>query len=198
MHEFLTWVKDWLGLLGPIFAGIGITWKYFLKQKWEEFKVAHENLKKLVIFIPTIERIDYELKPNGGSSVKDAINRIESKINLQDQKVLALIKSMPYGTFISDSDGNWTDVNLTLCRITGRTESELEGRDWLNWIDEKHKSGVILEWERAIKNKMVFDVEVNYSNPTGEYIPLRFSGNQLKNEKDELVGYFGTVYEIVN
>ena len=198
MHEFLTWVKDWLGLLGPIFAGIGITWKYFLKQKWEEFKVAHENLKKLVIFIPTIERIDYELKPNGGSSVKDAINRIESKINLQDQKVLALIKSMPYGTFISDSDGNWTDVNLTLCRITGRTESELEGRDWLNWIDEKHKSGVILEWERAIKNKMVFDVEVNYSNPNGEYIPLRFSGNQLKNEKDELVGYFGTVYEIVN
>lgn len=198
MHEFLTWVKDWLGLLGPIFAGIGITWKYFLKQKWEEFKVAHENLKKLVIFIPTIERIDYELKPNGGSSVKDAINRIESKINLQDQKVLALIKSMPYGTFISDSDGNWTDVNLTLCRITGRTESELEGRDWLNWIDEKHKLGVILEWERAIKNKMVFDVEVNYSNPNGEYIPLRFSGNQLKNEKDELVGYFGTVYEIVN
>lgn len=196
MHETLTVLGDWLKLFGPVFAGIGLIWKYFLKKKYDEFKTAHQNLQKLVEYIPKIEKIDFELKPNGGASIRDAINRIESSIKLQDKKLLTLFQSMPFGTFISDKHGSWTDVNLMLCRITERTELELIGKNWTRWIIDEDRMQLIAEWEGSIKNETMFDFETNYITPTEDLKAIRISASQLKNDKNELIGYFGTVYEL--
>ncbi len=196
MEILLKALGEWLKLLAPVTGGLGLLWKFWLKAKWDEIKLAHKNLQTIVDLKPKIDRIELELKPNGGSSIHDAINRIESKVGLQDQKLLALLKSMPYGTFITDSLGNWIDVNLTLCRITERTESELKGNDWMNWIHEDDKEDVMAEWERAVKNKMVFNMNMIYTTPTGQEISIQIHGNQLKSEKGDLIGYFGTVYNV--
>lgn len=196
MHETLTVLGDWLKLFGPIFGGIGLLWKYFLKKKYDEFKSAHQNLQKLVEYIPKIEKIDFELKPNGGASIRDAINRIESAINLQDKKLMTLFQSMPFGTFVTDNHGNWTDVNMMLCRITERTEAELKGKNWTRWIVDEDRTQLIAEWEGSVKNEMMFDFETNYITPSEDLKSIRISASQLKNDKNELIGYFGTMYEL--
>lgn len=196
MHEMLTTLGDWVKLFGPIFAGLGLLWKYFLKKKYDEFKLAHQNLQKIIEYIPKIERIEFELKPNGGSSVKDAINRIESAIKLQDKKLLTFFQSMPFGTFIADKSGNWTDVNLMLCRITERHESELKGKNWLRWVIEDDRVDILTEWETTVRNETMFDFETSYLTPTEDLKSIRISASQLKNDNNELIGYFGTVYEL--
>lgn len=196
LYKILTDLGDWVKLFGPVFAFFGLTWRYFLKKKYEEFKVDLQNLQKLTEYIPKIERIDFELKPNGGSSIRDAINRIESLVTVQDKKLLSLFQSMPFGTFITDEFGNWTQVNLMLCRISERTETELKGRNWMRCIEESDRANVILEWERSIKNEMIFDMETNYITPTEDLKAIRISASQIYNHKNQLVGYFGTVYEL--
>lgn len=197
MHKFLTDLGDWVKLFGPIFAGIGILWKYFLKKKYDELIQVHKNLEKLVDYIPKIDKIESELSTNGGSSIKDAINRIESLVTLQDKKLLSLFQSMPFGTFITDAQGNWTYVNLMLCRISERSETELKGKNWYRWIVENDRNDVILEWERSIKNQMIFDCETQYLTPTEDLKHIRISASQIYDHKNELVGYFGTVYELI-
>jgi hypothetical protein len=58
--------------LGVILPLLGTIWGFFRKMD------------------KRITRMEMEYKPNGGSSLRDAINRIESKINNVDVKVARL------------------------------------------------------------------------------------------------------------
>ncbi len=197
LYIFFKSIDQWVAVLGPVGAALGLLWKYYLKSRFLEIKNAHNNLHILVSYLPKIEAIEAELKPNGGSSVRDAINRIEAKLTLQDQKLFALMKVMSHGIFITDVNGNWVDVNLTLCRITNRTESELKEKEWLTWIADSDRINVDNQWNLCVKNKMSCDVEFDVILPDDTIKSLRIITHPLKNDKGEATGFFGTVYEIV-
>jgi hypothetical protein len=59
-------------LIGVVLPLLGAIWGFFRKMDVR------------------ITRMEMEYKPNGGSSLRDAINRIESKINNVDVKVARL------------------------------------------------------------------------------------------------------------
>ena len=59
-------------LIGVILPVLGGVWSFFRKME------------------KRITRMELEYKPNGGSSLRDAINRIENKINNVDVKVARL------------------------------------------------------------------------------------------------------------
>lgn len=194
IKAILEGLKDWLSLLGPISAGLVILWKYFLKKKYDQFTEAHKNLAKVVEYLPKIERIEMELKPNGGSSIRDAINRIERKVVFHDQRQLAMIKSLPFGTWLSDENGKCIDLNRTLCMITGRTESQIKGDNWSNWILEKDE--VLEEWNRCVTHAMDFDMEYTFIHPNKQQQRVHGIAYQLRDEKGTLIGFLGTLEAI--
>lgn len=194
MITILEKLGEFLKLFAPITGGVGLLWKYFLKKKYEEFKIAHNNLTKIVEYIPTIENIHAELKPNGGSSIRDAINRIERNLTLQDQKVSALVKSLPMGTWMFDANGKCIDVNIQLCRMVDRTESELLGDNWINQILEKEE--VRDEWHRAVEGIMDFNMTYTFVLPDKTTKRVQCVAFQLRNEKGNLIGFLGTLNEI--
>lgn len=194
MEVILTNLKKWIELFGPITAFAGIVWKFFLKKKYDEYKVAHTNLMKIAEYIPKIDNIHAELKPNGGSSIRDAINRIERNLTLQDQKVSALVKSLPMGTWTFDAEGKCIDVNIQLCRMIDRVESELLGDNWINHIVEREM--VRDEWERAVEGKMDFNMSYTFILPDKSTKLVQCVAFQLRNEKGLLIGFLGTLNEV--
>lgn len=182
--ELLTKLKDWTELLAPIGIASGFVWRFWLKKRFNQLSDLYLKVHK----------ISEEFSPNGGSTLRDAINRIEDKISLQEQKTLAIIKSFPIGTWISDKNGKCVDVNRSLCKIMGRTESEIKGDNWSNWIHPDEKEAVFEEWYRAVHNMMTFDMTYRYVLPDGRIQKVHGIAYQLRTEKNELVGFLGTLY----
>lgn len=179
-------MKDWFELLGPIAIIAGFLWKFWLKKKIDE---ANDLYK-------TVQIIASEFKPNGGSSLRDAINRIESKVDLQEQKIVGLIKSSPVGTWISDQNGKYIDVNKTLCVILDRTESEIKGDNWTNWLHADDKVSVISEWHRVIKNQIDFNMSYRFVLPDGKIQKVHATAYQLKSDKGDMIGFLGTLLTV--
>lgn len=176
-------LKEWLSLLAPFGLVGGAIWKFWLKKRLEEGK---ELYKKINV-------IAEEFRPNGGSTLRDAINRIEEKVTVNEQKTLAIIKSMPLGTWISDAKGKCVDLNRSLCKITGRTESEMKGDNWSNWIHTSEKEDVFEEWTRCIQNDLNFDMEYRYVLPNGKIQKVHGVAYQLKDQSGKLMGFLGTL-----
>jgi len=184
VKDLLGLLKDWLELLAPFGIVGGLVWKVWLKQKFKDISDLYQK----------IQVIAGEFRPNGGSTLRDAINRIETKVSLQQQTTTAIIKSFPIGTWISDEKGRCVDVNKNLCKITGRTETELKGDNWTNWIFEKED--VIEEWQRCIINDSNFDHEYHYVLSDRRKQKVHGVAQRLKNEKGDLVGFLGTLEPI--
>lgn len=184
--ELLTKLKDWLELFAPLGILGGFIWRFWLKKRLAELSDLYTKVQK----------ISEEFLPNGGSSLRDAINRIEDKISLQEQKTLAIIKSFPIGTWISDKHGKCVDVNRSLCKIMDRTESEIKGDNWINWLHPDEKEVVFDEWNRAVHNMMTFDLTYRYVLPDGRSQKVHGVAYQLRTEKNELIGFLGTLYAI--
>ncbi len=186
--QILEVLKEWLGLLAPFGLVFGFLWKFWLKKRYEEGKDLYLKIQLMA----------EEFRPNGGSTLRDAINRIEEKVTIQDQKTLAIIKSLPIGTWLSDQNGKCIDLNKTLCKIMGRTESEIKGDNWSNWIHPDEKDDVFEEWYRCVKNDLNFDMEYRYVLPNKSIQKVHGTAYQLKNDKGELVGFLGTLEAIGN
>lgn len=186
IQELLTKLRDWLELFTPIGILFGFIWRFWLKKKFDQLTGLYAKVQKIAD----------EFAPNGGSTLRDAINRIEDKINLQEQKTLAIIKSFPIGTWISDKHGKCVDVNRSLCKIMHRTESEIKGDNWSNWIHPDEKEYVFDEWNKAVHSMMTFDMTYRYVLPDGRFQKVHGVAYQLRSENDELVGFLGTLYAI--
>lgn len=182
----LTSLKEWLGLLAPFGVVFGFIWQFWLKKRLSELK----DLFK------TIKIISEEFRPNGGSTLRDAINRIESKITIEQQKTMAIIKSLPLGTWVADKTGKYIDVNRSLCRIIARTESEIQGDNWSNWIHPSDKEETWEEWQRCVANTINFDMVYRFVLPDGKIQRVHGVAYQLRDEKNILVGFLGTLYAV--
>jgi PAS domain S-box-containing protein len=176
-------LKEWLSLLAPFGIVGAALWKFWLKQRYEEGRELYGKIQKMA----------EEFRPNGGSTLRDAINRIEDKITLQEQKTIAIIKSLPLGTWISDERGKCIDVNRSLCKIIGRTEGEIKGDNWSNWIHPDEKDDVFEEWYRCVQNDLNFDMEYRFVLPSGKFQKVHGVAYQLRDVNNKLIGFLGTL-----
>lgn len=179
-------LSKWLELLGPLGVIGGIIWKFWLKNRYREAKEVYTKVMKIA----------EEFERNGGKTIKDAIFRIESKISLQEQKTTALIKSMPLGMWLSDAHGKCIDVNRSLCDIMDRTESEIKGDNWSNWLYGPDKALVYDEWNRCVTNEIDFEMEYTYVLPDSGLQKVHGTAYQLRNEEGKLLGFLGTLYTV--
>lgn len=179
MREILQFIKEWLGLMAPIGVGLGAFYKYWLKKRLEELKELYSKVKVIAD----------EFKPNGGSTLRDAINRIERKVTLQDQKITAIVKTLPNGMWTAGADGKLIEINKNLCRISGRAESELVGDNWIQWVVEREM--VFDEWYSSVENDINFDCEYTFILPSKKKQRVHSFAQRLKNESGELIGFLG-------
>lgn len=57
----------------------------------------------------------------------------------------------------SNDIGECTYVSPGLCKVMGRSESEIMGTAWLGWLHPVDKTRITEAWEYSIKNKSAFD-----------------------------------------
>ena len=118
-------------------------------------------------------RIEAQLTANGGSSVKDALLRLEAKIDVLTHEV-TLQRSMTrmladlddnYVTWVATPAGEWEFLSIGITKLTGRQVEALKGANWLNMVHDHDRDRVEAKWKDAVTHRR--DLEIRF-NVAGE------------------------------
>jgi PAS domain S-box-containing protein len=160
-------------------------------------KKISEVLDKVEIINLRTETIEHELKTNGGSSVKDAVLRIEKHQDYFSAKFRHGDHIAKEALFEFDENGNCTFVNRAMCLLLNVESTELLNRAWINRIEHSMRERVKLEWKDAIENKISLDSRINFIDGSdGEVFQVRLHAQPNIDRNGNLKGFFGHV-EIV-
>lgn len=93
--------------------------------------------------IKNVETIKKEITTNGGSSIKDAINRIEKRQLIIDERTRAMFYGKDKPIFEIDNVGNIQWGNKAFHKLMGH--KNLSGLDWVSLVDEPDRKGFLSE-----------------------------------------------------
>jgi len=148
--------------IGAAMAGLVIAAKWLSENNWflpllariwrrvQWWMPGHKN----GIFLRDILA---ELRPNGGSSLRDAVTRLER--NLDDNtKMLRILRwkekkfanTLGVATFETDSVGRCVDANETYLELVGLTIDEVLQDGWRNAIDKDELEDVCHDWDLCV------------------------------------------------
>lgn len=119
-----------------------------------------------------LAEIKKELTPNGGTSIKDTVNKlatsmdkivisIESlstqgtRMELRQQNIL---NSVTIPTFETDKNGECVFANKAYLDLIGRSMDEIRGPSWINMIHPEDRAKVRSEWAAAVAERRNFEL----------------------------------------
>ena len=148
------------GLAGGVITFISIVWMKVVRPA-VTFMDKHENVAE------SVEEIKKELSTNGGNSLKDAVcelgvtcSRIERRQSVIEQRTKASLHYNTTALFETDHTGRLVWTNEPFFQLTQHTLTDVEGFDWLTYINEEDRDEFFQEFQSCLSmnrrfNKMV-------------------------------------------
>ena len=154
-------------------------------------------LAPLVSYIKAVnlrdEKIDSilaQFSANGGATIKDQLNRIELAA-ITSNKAITLVASMlNIGTWKADTKGYCVEVSEELCEITGRSEQEILGNNWSQWIHPDDKERVWKAWQFFIENRTIFNERYHFVKDGKDNVYVHGTAHVIQ-RGNEIIGIFG-------
>ena len=175
-------------LVGGLLVLAGGYFKYihpWLKKRKEERKKHKDDLAK------AIKVINFEFEPNGGTSLRDSINRIEKEVVTTGSITKEFLNLDKQAVFQTDENGHCVFVNAAYQELVDRQMPELLGRGWGVIIPPEDRELLMGEWESALDGQRVFEMSITYLLPDGTRVPVHVKANPLRDKNGEFLGYFG-------
>lgn len=177
-----------LGVLAALVTSATIVWKKAIAPLLNK---ATDYFDKISSMIKDVEEIRREIKPNGGSSIKDAVNRIEARLINMEHVQSALRQDGPMGIFQCKTDGRNIDVNRTYCRLLKCTKEELLDFGWKNFISEESRESYEIDWKDAFEDGREISATLNFVSRDGEIINTDVRCYPITDISGEVVQYLG-------
>ena len=127
--------------------------------------------KSHFILVNTVEDIKKELTTNGGSSIKDTVNRIDRRQVIIDKRSKAIFYNVEDVILEIDEHGNIVWANQYFHELMGN--KNVSGLDWVTYIDEPEREPFIKELRSCSENNR----------------ELKFSAHSTNGEKFTFSGY---------
>lgn len=150
-------------------------------------------LEAISLLPDKVDELSAQVKPNGGSSLRDAIDRIGHRIAAMEVLDRTRWHMDPHiASFRNDAHGNCIAANLKLCQLFGVSESELTGMNWRNSVHPSDIERMTKEWTEAVKMGADFTMRVKYQDERGTPIPSLCSAKAIK-VNGQVIGWLGMV-----
>ncbi len=136
-------------------------------------------------------KVEAELSPNGGSSIKDSISRIEAACVFAAGKLSNLASALDIGIFETDATGSCLSVSEKWTRLTGVSQDDAKGWGWVGGIAIEDQKRIRREWESSVKESRRFTAV--YKTVIGKTI--KATASPVKLNTGAILGYVGMVSE---
>jgi PAS domain S-box-containing protein len=98
-----------------------------------------------------------ELRPNGGLSIRDTVDRLEREQATFKGLLMATWDRDRKPVFQTDSIGRYIWVNRAFTTLTGRQRSEMAGWGWINAVHPGDRTAIRQRWIDAVTEKRNFE-----------------------------------------
>ena len=148
-----------------------------------------------------LEQVVKELHPNGGSSLRDSLDRLEHKVSHTHQLTKLVLRMQRItdehagiATFLTDEHGQCIYANSHYLGMVGLSESEVLRDGWKNVMADKERERVGPRWQEAIRERRDFHSQITYTNyRTGETKTVNVDAFVVMDDGD-LIGWAGYVH----
>lgn len=138
-----------------------------------------------------VKKIRKELTPNGGSSLRDAINRVETRVEGIEfaQQISWDFDTIPI--FRTTGDGLCLWVNQTYLDLVKRGKDFLINKGWESCIHHEDREKVVKEWENACYDGRNFDMSCRMVDINQNVIHCR--ARAFGSKKTGYIGFISTI-----
>lgn len=144
-----------------------------------------------------IAAIQAELKPNGGQSIRDAIDDIRRRTIEADIRSRVVREILPTGMYECTPAGECVWVNEALCDLFGMHPEAMLGHGWLSAVLESDRDAAWQAWKRAIENITPYsDTYTVVNQRTGTRTRCWTKASRYIDAEGHTVMYYGTVKKI--
>ena len=133
-----------------------------------------------------------ELRPNGGKSLRDLVEKINENTTYNREYVRASLDNDYQMIFETDAIGEYLWVNDTYSRYTGKQEHDLMGYGWINTICSADRIRVRDEWESCIEEHRDFNAEYEINAMDGSKLKVMSTARPIK-VTGNIKGYYGSI-----
>lgn len=160
------------------------------------FSEQHEH----ETILASLAVIQGELTRNGGSSLKDSIDRIEKNVDKVKDRQTAInayirtsfnTNSKPI--FECDPRGHLIYMNKAFLEMAQFRESDLLDMGWVNLISPSCRDRVQELWFEAVNDQRNFDEIIEYQKPDGERYAVHVQAYIIRSGSSRNLGYIGEV-----
>lgn len=192
--------REVIGFFWPLIKKLWIPFRGFgrwIKMPYEVSKQQAVDGKKIqdveTVLADLSKFIKEKLSPNGGSSPIDALKRIEARQVVESQIQKAVMQDTNVGYFKCDMLGRNEWVNRSYARFIGCGAQELLGFGWKRFIRTHELERYNEVWQAAFRDGCEFEDTVEFTDVHREAVRLKISVTIITGDKNETIGYFGTV-----
>ncbi len=213
MENIIELFKDfWIQLAsGTILALLTIFHKKFASWLFRFIRYMILRVRKVINMqitcpvpeiVDTLKNIQKELRPNGGSSLRDAINKIDTKVTALSSKLAAMQAShdimsdtLNICRWASDVNGKIIFINSPLKRLLGSTDDlSLLGDGWTNSVLKEDRDNTICEWMRCVNAGIEYNDDFRVLNLQKGIIRITSHAKPSRNMHTGIIeGWVGVV-----
>lgn len=142
-----------------------------------------------------VQKIHSEITPNHGSSIKDKVNKIEQRINNQNEAIDKISKRQfwildnePRCLFETDDSGKFLWANKNLKDLLKRDLEFLKGHGWKNIIHDDDREHVVDKFTSCISDGITYEDWFRICDANNKCYKIKCIAT-----KSETDGYMGTI-----
>lgn len=128
-----------------------------------------------------LQKIAKQLYPNSGTSLVDAVNRIEvnQTVIYRELRVIArrqmlFDEALGIATFVADQHGDCINASSSYLELSGLTIEEVRRDGWRNVVSNDERDRISREWDAVVREGRDLHIETVYQNiRTREQIPVQ-------------------------
>lgn len=182
-------------------AAVLAIWKLYL---WPLPARIRDHLAKTIQDVVRSEtcEIKAELHPNGGSSLRDAVDRLGkgqtaittalSSLNFKQWAMLGF-HDENRGWFETDGSGQLLRMSAQILRWVGRSMTELQGDRWRTIIDPSMRDAATSWWHATWTSGSYGDMEQMFITADGGKLRVLIHATPVFDEDHVLIAYVGTI-----
>lgn len=180
-------------LVGAGATTISIVWKKAVKPLLHGCKQVWKFAKSIESKFLLIDAIADSVKPNGGSSLRDAVDRIEFEVGRVFNRQRALLDLYIEPFFEVDVHGDYTLVNRAWTDLTGLPISRALGSGWVNAVHPEDREWVRREWDAAMEEGRIFSSTMRFVSLQGQIYSVMVQTAPFLDKTGLPIGHMGTV-----
>ena len=187
VHPGLLEASKWLGALAGCAGSLAVLWKW----------VIHPTVKharRVGTLLVDIEGVVQDLQPNSGTSLRDAVMRIEGRLIVMERVQQAVFQDGDVGVFQCDADGRNTYVNRTYCRKIGASKDQMMAFGWRSFISPEERDNYDDEWQPAFMEGREVFLPLKFRNPkTQRTVETEMTIYPITDRQSKVVQFLGIV-----